>query len=81
MHIEQVYNIKNDYFLFLPLPTIMRGFLAFINSSAADLIHRMSGKIIGGCKTCGFCTILFIGIRADNRFAGKSKYVAPKLKR
>lgn len=62
----------------MPLPTITRGRLAFINSSAADSIFRISGKITGGCEIIGLFTTLSIGIRADNRLAGKSKYAAPK---
>lgn len=60
------------------MPTITRGFLAFIMSLAADSICRKSGKTIGGCKIVGLFTTLSTGIRADSRLAGKSKYEAPK---
>jgi len=59
------------------LPTITRGCLAFINSSAADSIFRISGKITGGCGMIGLFTTLSTEIRDDNRLAGKSKYAAP----
>lgn len=52
--------------------------MAFINNSAADSIFRISGKIIGGGEIVGLFTILSIGMRADNRLAGKSKYEAPE---